>query len=85
VAQVRGEERHLVGADDEHAVGEAIACTAASICERDALRAVSSTLAWSAASAVSNGLWSSVNSGAASGPTSWRRRYSSRAEACSSG
>ncbi len=63
---------------------------AASISERDDLRAVSSTLTWSAASAVSNSFWSSENSGAdAALLTFWgvacARRYSSRAAPCSSG
>ena len=54
-------------------------------------RAVSSTLTWSAATAVSTSLWSSEKSGAALAPSRpprpWatRRRYSSRAELCSSG
>src|SRR3954452_7329999 len=65
---------------------------AASTSERDILRAVSSTLTWSAPSDVSNSLWSSENSGstvafapALSAPEATRRRYSSRAELWSSG
>ena len=65
---------------------------AASTSERDVLRAVSSTLTWSAASAVSNSFWSSENSGsadarrrAASARRPCARRYSSRAAPCSSG
>src|SRR3954469_17438867 len=45
---------------------ETIASMAASTSERETLRAVSSTLTWSAATAVSNSLWSSEKSG--SGP-----------------
>ena len=44
----------------------AIASIAPSTSERETLRAVSSTLTWSAATACSNGVWSSENSGAAS-------------------
>jgi hypothetical protein len=44
---------------------DAIASIAASTSERETLRAVSSTLTWSAATACSNGLWSSEKSGAA--------------------
>ncbi len=64
---------------------------AASISERDDLRAVSSTLTWSAASAVSNSFWSSENSGADAAlldrlrRPACARRYSSRAAPCSSG
>ena len=43
----------------------AIASIAPSTSERDTLRAVSSTLTWSAATACSNGVWSSENSGVA--------------------
>src|SRR3954449_3426957 len=68
---------------------EAIASIAASTSERETLRAVSSTLTWSAASAVSNSLWSSENSGSAppvpGAGVACMRRYSSRAAACSSG
>ena len=73
----------------------AIASIAASTSRRLTRRAVSSTLTWSAATAVSNSLWSSENSGAADGgdepfvagasPEATRRRNSSRAEDCSSG
>src|SRR3954452_10274065 len=69
----------------------AIASIAASTSERDTLRAVSSTLTWSAATAVSKSLWSSEKSGAAfevllaARSAETRRRYSSRAEAWSSG
>src|SRR5205814_9382670 len=65
--------------------------TSASTELREVLRAVSSTLRWSAASAVSNSFWSSENSGpelaaASAGPEeACTRRYSSRAAACSSG
>ena len=65
-----------------------ISSTAASTSLRDSLRAVSSTFTWSAASAVSNSVWSSENSGAAvaiTAPSGGRRRYSSRAAAWSSG
>jgi hypothetical protein len=58
VAQVGGEEGHLVGAGDQDALGAVIASMAASTWERDSLRAVSSTFTWSAAIAVSNSLWS---------------------------
>src|SRR3954449_7084661 len=65
---------------------------AESTSERDILRAVSSTLTWSAPSDVSNSLWSRENSGAVdalapvgSAPDATRRRYSARAELCSSG
>src|SRR4051794_28052861 len=65
---------------------------AASTSERDTLRAVSSTLTWSAATACSNGLWSSENSGAAGSRPAcggakrrWWWRYSSRAASWSSG
>src|SRR3954452_20928047 len=68
---------------------EAIASIAASTSERDTLRAVSSTLTWSAASAVSYSLWSSENSGSGDDPVvagvACRRRYSSRAACWSSG
>src|SRR4051794_18153527 len=69
---------------------EAIASMAASTSVRDTLRAVSSTLTWSAASAVSNSLWSRENSGAAevapcAAGAACMRRYSSRAAPCSSG
>src|SRR3954471_12372729 len=68
---------------------EAIASIAASMSERETLRAVSSTLTWSAASEVSNSLWSSENSGSATGApvagAACMRRYSSRAAPCSSG
>src|SRR3954453_12600074 len=69
----------------------AIASIAPSTSERDTLRAVSSTLTWSAATACSNAVWSSENSGAASKPfwcvaeLRWWWRYSSRAASCSSG
>src|SRR5439155_26656940 len=58
---------------------------------RETLRAVSSWLRWSAASAVSNSFWSSENSGARDSGVPFcaalacTRRYSSRAAACSSG
>src|SRR5215210_5431745 len=64
---------------------------APSTCERDTLRAVSSTLTWSAAMADSYGLWSSEKSGVAvsvplpGSALRWRWRYSSRAASCSSG
>ena len=67
----------------------AIASIAPSTSERDTLRAVSSTFTWSAATACSNAVWSSENSGAASKPAGavarWWWRYSSRAASCSSG
>ena len=65
VAQVGGEERHLVGARDEQLLGAATIASIAGLDrrERETLRAVSSTLTWSAASAVSNSFWSSENSG----------------------
>ena len=56
-----------------------------SMSDRDILRAVSSTLTWSAATAVSKSLWSSEKSGSADAvgvpvsPAATRRRYSSRA------
>ncbi len=74
---------------------DTIASTAASTSVRRSLCAVSSRLTWSAASAASNSVWSSENSGVAecdslasaapapAPPTS--RRYSSRAACCSSG
>src|SRR5437763_7761151 len=66
-----------------------MASTADSTAERDSLRAVSSTLTWSAARAASKSVWSSENSGAAAtaGPpaSGGRRRYSSRAACWSSG
>ena len=65
VAQVGGEEGHLVGAGDQDPLGVAIASIAASTSERETLRAVSSTFTWSAATAGSNGFRSSENSGAA--------------------
>src|SRR3954451_19685039 len=64
---------------------------APSTCERDTLRAVSSTLTWSAAMADSYGLWSSEKSGVAASvrlagsALRWRWRYSSRAASWSSG
>ena len=65
---------------------------AASTSERETLRAVSSTLTWSAAIACSNGFWSSENSGVAVSiprrcglKRRWWWRYSSRAASCSSG
>src|SRR3954469_6481004 len=68
---------------------EAIASIAASMSERETLRAVSSTLTWSAASEVSNSLWSSENSGSAVAVpvtgAACMRRYSSRAAPWSSG
>ena len=69
----------------------AIASMAASTCERETLRAVSSTLTWSAATADSNALWSSENSGSAlfcpllGSAARCRWRYSSRAASWSSG
>jgi hypothetical protein len=69
----------------------AIASIAASTWERETLRAVSSTLTWSAAMADSNGLWSSENSGVADSvpllgsALRCRWRYSSRAASWSSG
>src|SRR4051794_14654387 len=71
-----------------------IASIAASTSRRLTRRAVSSPLTWSAATAVSNSLWSSENSGAAldgpwpfwvGSPAAMLRRNSSRAAACSSG
>jgi hypothetical protein len=65
-----------------------IALIAASTCERETLRAVSSRLTWSAAMAASYSFWSSENSGAAAAtpdPAAGRRRYSSRAACWSSG
>jgi hypothetical protein len=64
--------------------------TAAETSSRSTLRAVSARLAWSAASAASNSVWSIGNSGGpasslAPTPLSRARRYSSRAAACSSG
>ena len=44
-----------------------IASIACSTVRRETLRAVSSTLTWSAASDVSNSFWSNANSGAAAG------------------
>src|SRR3954452_17393126 len=68
---------------------EAIASMAASTSERETLRAVSSTLTWSAASAVSYSLWSRENSGSGDEPdtagVAGSRRYSSRAACWSSG
>src|SRR5689334_9951202 len=66
---------------------------AASTSERETLRAVSSTLTWSAATACSNGFWSRENSGAAfsaiplpvDSKRRWWWRYSSRAASWSSG
>src|SRR4051812_48752020 len=61
---------------------------AAATSSRSILRAVSTTFTWSAASAASNSVWSIGKSGwADTGSVSpeWRRRYSSRAEAWSSG
>ena len=68
----------------------AIASIAPSTSERETRRAVSSTFTWSAATACSNGVWSSENSGAASKPlvcaaARWWWRYSSRAASWSSG
>ena len=69
----------------------AIASMADSMSDRDILRAVSSTLTWSAATAVSKSLWSSEKSGSADAvgvpvsPAATRRRYSSRAWPWSSG
>ena len=69
----------------------AIASMAASTWERETLRAVSSTLTWSAAMADSNGLWSSEKSGVAvsvpllGSALRCRWRYSSRAASWSSG
>src|SRR5438270_9221959 len=68
-----------------------MAWTRASTELREIFRAVSSTLRWSAASAVSNSFWSSENSGpeplagSAAPEEACTRRYSSRAAACSSG
>ena len=68
----------------------AIVSIAPSTSDRLTRRAVSSTLTWSAATACSNAVWSSENSGAASKPSvldeaRWWWRYSSRAASCSSG
>src|SRR3954466_7138124 len=71
----------------------AIASMAASTSERETLRAVSSTLTWSAATACSNGLWSSEKRGVAltaalpagDSKRRWWWRYSSRAASWSSG
>ena len=62
--------------------------TADSMSPRTARGAVSSTFTWSAASAVSNSVWSSANSGVAPFDAAvgrGRRRYSSRAACWSSG
>jgi hypothetical protein len=79
VAQVGGEERHLVRAAMRTFSAPATASIAASTSEREVLRAVSSTLRWSAAIAVSNSLWSSENSGSAAGGRAPRRRQAVRA------
>ena len=69
VAQVAGEERHLVGARDQHLLGRRRSRRSRPRPrERESLRAVSSTLTWSAASAASNSFWSSENSGAGTAP-----------------
>src|SRR3954453_18757107 len=62
-----------------------MALTAPSTSERETLRAVSSTLTWSAATAASKAPWSRPNSGSASLPCGPLRRYSSRAACWSSG
>src|SRR3954454_948494 len=67
-----------------------IRSTAAVTSSRSTLRAVSARLAWSAASAASNSVWSIGKSGATATsapelPPSRARRYSSRAAAWSSG
>ncbi len=74
VTQVAGEERHLIGARDQDLLEVTIASIAASTSERESLWAVSSTLTWSAASAASNSVWSSENSGAARTRAPRRRR-----------
>ena len=90
VAQVAREEGHLVRAGDEHRPGAGDRLDRRVDVAARARRAVSSTFTWSAASAVSNSVASSANSGtpppldaaAAPGPC---RRYSSRAACWSSG
>src|SRR3954462_978604 len=63
--------------------------TAAATSSRSTFFAVSTTFTWSAASAASNSVWSIGKSGCAetwsASPLECRRRYSSRAEAWSSG
>ena len=83
VAQVAGEERHLVGPRDHDPLGRRRSRRSpARSVARLALRALSSTFAWSAAIAVSNSVRSIENSGEeASGGAAWARLYSSRAAA----
>jgi hypothetical protein len=85
VAQVRGEERHLVGADDEHAGrrGDRLHRGVDLRARRLAGRLLDVGVVGGQRGLERALVQAEQRRGL--GPTSWRRRYSSRAEACSSG